>query len=133
MGGLFFLLLAIVSCSGLVKLRGGIITTISAWTIALRPIMIFVETHIYGIYIFRQVARLNGREKPVLENWDINGIPCGLQAWHPRTIASTTYRVTDYCIAVVENEPERAADRAESIVDLGYAGYLELPELFGSC
>lgn len=122
----FFLLLAVISCSGLVKLRGGLITTLSAWTIALRPIMIFVETHIYGIYIFRQVAKLPGGDKAVLENWDINGIPCGLQAWHPRTIAGTTYRVTDYCIAVNENVLDRAADRAESIVDLGYAAFLEL-------
>lgn len=122
----FFLMLAVVSSSGLVKLRGGFITTLSAWTIALRPIMIFVETHIYGIYIFRQMAKLKDGEKSVLENWDINGIPSGLQAWHPRTIAGTTYRVTDYCIAVNENVLERAADRAESIVDLGYAAYLEL-------
>ena len=123
-----FLLLGIVSSSGLVRLRGGLITTLSAWTIALRPIMIFVETHIYGIYIFRQIAHIGGKQKSVLECWDESATPSGHQPWRPRTIAGTTYRVTDYCIAALEDIPERAASRAESIVDLAYAGYLELSE-----
>lgn len=123
-----FLVLGAVSSSGLVKLRGGWVTTLSAWTIALRPIMIFVETHIYGIYIFRQIAKLGDRRKSVLECWDENAVPSRLQPWRPRTIAGTTYRVTDYCIAALEDLPERAASRAESIVDLAYGGYLELSE-----
>ncbi len=123
---IFFILLGILSSSGLFRLRGGWVTGLASWTIALRPIMIFVETHFYGVYTFRLLAKMNGEKRSVLECWTEKGVPSRMQPWRPRTIAGVMYRLSDYCIAVLENVPDRAAVRAETLVDLCYAGYLDV-------
>jgi hypothetical protein len=126
LGGLY--VVATISSSGLVLVRSGWIHHLMVWTTHFRPFTVFVEIHIYGLYLFRLMARMkDGTTRRILDVFTDKGGPGRLQTWRPRTFQGAMYRFTDYCIAVLEKLEDRRVERARFVEDIAFAGYESLP------
>ena len=84
------------------------------WTVGLAPIRVFTDVHLYGVYIYRLVAKYRtGGERELLPVFDIDGGPGPLQRWYPRVFLSCMYPVTDLCLIVQKYGFEKAQESSK--------------------
>lgn len=89
-------------------------------TTGITSFRVFTEAHLFGLYVYRLVARLDGNEIPLLSAFDGNGFMGPYQNLYPRYFQGAMYPITDVCIAR-RLAPDQEPRKLSRLVDLCYA------------
>ena len=82
---------------------------------------VFTEAHLFGLYLYRLVSKIDDREIYLLDAFNDDGSCGAYQHLHPRYFQGAMYPVTDTCIARLHHR-EKEGLKLPRLIDLCYAG-----------